>query len=296
MAISVAATALVIMGLGSTIAWGFTRVARYLVNDAPHLQAIYTRAAGWLEVHGITLAGLWAEHFNVAWLLRLLPELTSRLSSAATFLFVVLIYVVLGLLAVDDVARKLVATGARPFGQVLLAGSTRTGAKLRRFILVRSLMSFMTGVLVWAFVAATGLDLALEWGVIAFVLNYIPVIGPLVATVFPTLFAMAQFASWQTALLVFLCLNLIQFIIGSYLEPRIAGSVLSMSPFLVLFSVFLWTYLWGIAGAFIGVPIMIAVLTLCEQHPSSRWVADLSGAPEDNTAGARASQRSPRGR
>ena len=51
-----------------------------------------------------------------------------------------------------------------------------------------------------------------------------------------------------------------------------------MSPFLVLFAVFFWTLLWGIAGAFIGVPIVIAVLTLCEQHPSSRWVAELFGA------------------
>jgi predicted PurR-regulated permease PerM len=52
-----------------------------------------------------------------------------------------------------------------------------------------------------------------------------------------------------------------------------------MSPFMVLFAVFFWTFLWGIAGAFIGVPIAIAVLTLCEQHTSSRWVPELFGAP-----------------
>ena len=138
----------------------------------------------------------------------------------------------------------------------------------------------MTGVLVWAFATATGLELALEWGVIAFALNYIPVIGPLIATVFPTLFAMAQFASWQMTLTVFACLNVIQFLVGSYLEPRVAGSALAISPSVVLFAVFFWTFLWGIAGAFIGVPITIAVLTLCEQHPSSRWIADLLGSPD----------------
>jgi AI-2 transport protein TqsA len=89
--------------------------------------------------------------------------------------------------------------------------------------------------------------------------------------------AIAQFESWQMAVVVFGCLNLIQFLVGSYLEPRIAGSALSISPFLVLFAVFFWTFVWGIAGAFIGVPIVIAVLTLCEQHPSSRWIADLLG-------------------
>jgi predicted PurR-regulated permease PerM len=120
-----------------------------------------------------------------------------------------------------------------------------------------------------------GLELATAWGVIAFVLNYIPFIGPLIATVFPTLFAIAQFGSWQLAVMVFLCLNLIQFLVGSYFEPRIAGATLSVSPFLVLFAVFFWSFLWGISGAFIGVPIVIAVLTICEHNESTQWVATL---------------------
>ncbi|WP_128561793.1 AI-2E family transporter [Methylobacterium crusticola] len=271
----------VIAGFGYLVVWAFSRVIRSALNDPARLQAFYVRTAEWLETHGIVLAGLWAEHFDARWLLRLLPEILNRVNGAATFLFVVVIYVVLGLLEVDDAARKLRAAPGREFGRVLLAGSAATAAKLRRFMLVRTLMSLMTGVLVWAFVALAGLELALEWGVIAFVLNYVPVIGPLVATVFPTLFALAQFASWQTALTVFACLNLIQFLVGSYLEPRVAGSALAISPFLVLFAVFFWSFLWGIAGAFIGVPIVIAVLTLCEQHPSGRWLADLLGSPDD---------------
>ena len=138
-------------------------------------------------------------------------------------------------------------------------------------------MSVATGVLVWALGLVAGLQLAAEWGVIAFALNYIPFIGPFIATVFPTLFALAQFASWQSALAVFACLNIIQFVIGSYVEPRVSGSALAISPFVVLFSVFFWTSLWGLFGAFIGVPITIALLTFCAQHPSSRWLADLLG-------------------
>src|SRR6476469_2735309 len=56
-------------------------------------------------------------------------------------------------------------------------------------------------------------------------------------------------------------------------EPKIAGAALSMSPFIVLFVVFFWSFLWGIAGAFIGLPIMIAILTICEQHKSTEWIA-----------------------
>jgi hypothetical protein len=80
-----------------------------------------------------------------------------------------------------------------------------------------------------------------------------------------------QFGSLEMAVIVFVCLNLIQFIVGSYFEPRIARGALPISPFLF------WSFLWGIAGAFIGVPIVIAALTLCEQHRSTRWIADLAG-------------------
>ncbi|MFE1599709.1 AI-2E family transporter [Methylobacterium sp. ID0610] len=279
--ITVAVTTVIITVFASLIAWGFGRVVRSVINDAARIQAIYAQMVDWLETHGIVLAGLWAEHFNMRWLIRVLPEVTNRMSGTATFLFVVLIYVILGLLEVDDVARKLRLARRQDIGPVLLAGGARTAVKLRRFMLVRTLMSALTGFLVWAFAALAGVELAVEWGVIAFVLNYIPVIGPLIATTFPTLYATAQFSSWQTGLIIFAGLNLIQFLVGSYLEPRVAGNALSISPFVILFTVFFWTFLWGITGAFIGVPIAIAVLTLCDEHPSGRWLAELVGSRDD---------------
>ena len=128
-------------------------------------------------------------------------------------------------------------------------------------------MSMLTGLLVWMLAKLFGLELAAEWGVIAFTLNYVPFIGPLIATVFPTALALVQFESWQTAVLIFASLNVIQFVVGSYIEPRVSGNALSISPSIVLFSVFFWTYIWGLFGAVIGVPVMIAVLTFCAQHP-----------------------------
>lgn len=145
---------------------------------------------------------------------------------------------------------------------------------------VRTLMSVLTGGLVWIVAALFGLPLAQEWGVIAFALNYIPFIGPIIATVFPTLLAMVEFGSWQAVAAVLACLYVSQSGVGSYLEPRLSGSALSMSPFVVLFSIFLWTFLWGLSGTFIGVPIAVAVLTFCAHHPDTRWVAILFGPPD----------------
>jgi AI-2 transport protein TqsA len=161
--------------------------------------------------------------------------------------------------------------------------------KLRRYVPVRSLMSVVTGILAWAFISVCGLQLAIKSGVFAFALNYIPSIGPLVAAVLLALFVVPQVASWQDLILVFGCLNLIQFAVGSYLAPRIAGSVPPMSRFIVLFSLLFGTYLLGIADAFIAAPIVIAMLTICEQHESSRWVESLQAALT-----ARAGRVSPR--
>jgi AI-2 transport protein TqsA len=278
--LTMAGTVVVVTEFASLITWGFGRVGRFVISDASRYQLLYGQVAEWLEGHGIAVAGLWAEHFNVGWMIGLFRDLTIRMNGMLSFSVVMLTYVILGVLEIDAIAAKLRAAETGEFGSILLTGATQTAAKFRRYMLVRTLMSVATGLLVWGFAAVVGLGLAAEWGVIAFALNYIPFIGPLIATVFPTLFAIAQFGSLEMAIIVFVCLNLIQFILGSYLEPRITGGALAISPFLVLFAVFFWTFLWGIAGAFIGVPIVIAALTLCEQHRSTRWIADLLDGSE----------------
>ena len=71
---------------------------------------------------------------------------------------------------------------------------------------------------------------------------------------------------------------LIQFLIGNYLEPIIAGRALAISPLVMLVAFFFWAFLWGIPGAFIGIPVTIALLTICEQNPSLNWLAKLLSA------------------
>jgi predicted PurR-regulated permease PerM len=279
LALCMAATIVVIASFAWVITWAFSRVGRYVVLDAERFQLLYDQIAGWLEGHGIVVASLWQEHFNIGWVFRVFQEIAGIVNSMLSFTIVVLIYVMLGLLEVDAAAARLRNMTNTTVGRVLSVGCAAISAKFRRYLMVRSLMSIITGALVWGFIWLLGLPLAGEWGVIAFVLNYIPFIGPLIATVLPTCFAVAQFDAWQDAVMMFACLNVIQFLVGSYLEPRVAGSTLSMSPFLVLLAVFFWTWLWGIAGALIGVPIVIAALTFCEQHEASRWMAELCGAP-----------------
>ena len=268
-------TLAVVGAVSSVVVWGFSHVATWVFQNASRFQRLYGEAAVWLEGHGFVLAGLWAEHFDVRWLLRLFQDLSGRLQGMASFLVFTFIYVLLGLLEVDAMKSQVLSlsrSGRAPFLAPALADIAR---KMQTYMAVRTLMSIATGAVVWAFTLTAGLELALAWGAIAFALNYIPFIGPFVATLLPTLFALAQFESWEMAVFVFVSLNIIQFLSGSYLEPRLAGKALAVSPVLVLFAVFFFAFLWGIAGAFIGVPILIAALTLCAHHPDTRFVAEL---------------------
>jgi AI-2 transport protein TqsA len=271
-------TLLTVAVLGFLIWWAFGTVGRWLIENALRFQALYVQWTDWLEEHGILVTSLLVENFNAGWLIRAVQEVGGRFYGLVTFVVITFVFTALGLLEVDIVQKNIASLRNKEAARSILEASTQIAGKFQKYMRVRSEMSVLTGFVVWAFALLAGLELATAWGVIAFVLNYIPFIGPLVATVFPTLVALAQFGSWQLAVVVFVGLNLIQFLIGSYLEPRIAGAALSVSPFLVLFAVFFWAFVWGIPGAFIGVPIVIACLTLCEQHESTRWIATrLSG-------------------
>jgi AI-2 transport protein TqsA len=280
LAITLIVTITVCVAFASLAVWGFGRVGRSLVADMPRYQTMYETLARWLDSHGVSIAGVWAEHFNVAWLLRATQHIAERINVTLRFWFIAIIYVMLGLLEVDEMRRRIEALSNDEVRHLLLHGSAAVAIKFRTYLIIRTQMSALTGLLVGGFAWVTGLRFPVEWGVIAFVLNYIPFIGPFIATLFPTLLAMTYFDSWQAVLGAFIGLNVIQFIVSSYIEPRVSGGVLSISPFVVLFAIFFWTFLWGLIGAFIGVPITLAALTFCSQHPSSRWVSALLGGNE----------------
>ena len=257
------------------IVWAFGLVGRWLIINADRFQSLYGQAVDWLDHHGVPVTSLIAEKYSPGWIIGTVREVAGRGYRLVSFFVVTFAFIALGLLEVDIVRGNIERLGNPEFRQSLLTAGNEIAAKFQKYMLVRSAMSALTGIVVWSFTLVAGIELATAWGVIAFVLNYIPFIGSLLTTVFPTIFALVQSESWQLAIVVFVCLNFIQLFIGSYLEPRVAGAALAMSPFVVLFAVFYWSFLWGIAGAFIGVPITIAVLTVCAEYPSTQWIAAL---------------------
>lgn len=279
MLVTMLVTLVTLLGLALLVAWAFGRVGASVVANAAQIQALYAAQVAWAEARGIEVAGTLAAQFDTRWLVRVAQGVLAQLQGTLSFILLTLVFVLLGLLEVGAARGQLLRFGEG--GAALRRAAERIAAKLRAYMLVRTLMSVATGLVVWAFATAMGLELAAEWGAIALVLNYIPFLGPLVATLFPTLFAALQFGSWGAALSVFAGLQVLQFLGGSYIEPRLAGRSLAVSPFLVLVSVFAGGFLWGVPGAFIGPPALIAALTLCEEFPAARpWAALFSGREE----------------
>ncbi len=286
--VTILVTMVVVVKLASMVAWGGGQIAQWLTQNFDRFQTFYVMGTKWLEGHDIFIVAIVSERFNVVWLLRALQEVATRVNSFVGFALLILIFMAMGLLEADAFAKNLRSLGNQVDGARLIAAGVEIGKKFRRYMLVRTVASILTGLVVWGFSLAVGLELAAAWGVISFALNYIPFIGPLVATALPTLFAFAQTGSWETAALVLVTLTVVQFLIGSYLEPLFTAKTLAISPFIVIFAVFFWGFVWGLPGTFIGVPIAIATLTVCEQFPGTRWIAVLlSGhAPDDKSSGA----------
>jgi len=255
----------IVWSIGDVVHWGVTNVERF--------QSLYLRVTQWLDGHDLFIMDL--SSLNSSSFVGLFQAVAVQANYFMGFTLVVFLFLIFGLAEMGDFKTKIEALDKKMSGWSLLETSGQIAKKIRKYMLIRTVASAVTGLAVFVFTLSIGLDLAVAWGIISFVLNYIPYIGPLVAVILPVIFATAQFESWQMAALIFGSLYLIQFVIGSYLEPMLTGTALAISPFVMLFAFLIWDFLWGMPGAFIGLPVTIALFTIWEQNPSTRWIANL---------------------
>lgn len=275
-------TVATVVAVASMVTWALSVEREWLAGHAGRFQSLYLDWAGWLEEHEIFVVGPLAERFDVMWFLRLFQTVAGHINTLVGFGILVFVFLMLALIETGDFQARLAMASKRGKGPNFAQVGEEIAAKFRKYMLVRTQMSALTGLAVWGFALLSGLELASAWGIVAFVLNYIPFIGSFLATLLPSIFAVAQFETWHDSLFVLLGMFAIQFAIGNYLEPMVAGAALSISPLAVVFAVFFFGFLWGVPGAFLGVPILIAILTVCAHYPSTQWIALLlAGKPKE---------------
>nr|WP_296429990.1 AI-2E family transporter [Roseovarius sp. BRH_c41] len=155
--------------------------------------------------------------------------------------------------------------------------------RVNYYLLVKTLVSVVTGLMVYGVARYFALDLAGALGILTFVLNYIPSIGSIVATVLVALVAYVQLADGTLALVIFLIVGIIQFLNGNIIDPMLMGRALRVSSFGIIISLAFWAAVWGIPGMFLAVPIMVALMIVCSHVPGLRAIAILlsrEGLPE----------------
>lgn len=271
--LSIVIALVVIGGLVGAIIWSVSDIIHWVRENLPRFQELYSSVTNWLEGHGIYLAEA-TNLYDQRTFVRILQQAASQLNSLAGFALLVFLLVTFGLTEMPFFARRFDELEPR-IGWRISSTMGEIAQKTRKYMIIRTIASVITGIAVFAYTYYFGLELALAWGIIAFVLNFIPYVGTLIAVVLPVLFSGVQFQSWETALFLFIGLYVIQFIIGNYLEPLFASKAFAISPFIMLIAFFYWGFLWGLPGAFIGLPLTIAFLTIFQQDPSRRWIVRL---------------------
>jgi predicted PurR-regulated permease PerM len=273
--LTVLSTCAVVLALVSLIVWSGGAVAYWIRQNLDRVQDSLLSSSSWLEEHDISIFSLVSEQFDGPALIRLLRTLALRANAILAFALIVLVYIILGMAEADAFYRCVASLKNRETSDRLLASGRKIGRKLRAFMLVRTIASVATGLAAWLLIRQLGVELSGAWGVLIFALNYLPYIGSFFIVTLPPIFAFIQMGSWGAPLALLVGLIAINFVIGSLLEPTFSGEALSISPPVVLFAIILWTFIWGALGAFLGVPLTIAGLTLCAEFPSTSWIAEL---------------------
>lgn len=144
-----------------------------------------------------------------------------------------------------------------------------------RYLSIKTLMSLLTGVLSYFALIFIGIDAPLFWAFLIFLMNYIPTIGSLIATAFPAMFAMLQFGELMPGIWVLIIVGAIQLVVGNYIDPKLTGNSLNVSPLVVLIGLAFWGAIWGIIGMILSVPITVMMIIVFSQFPSTRGIAVL---------------------
>lgn len=143
------------------------------------------------------------------------------------------------------------------------------------YVALKTLTSSMTGLLSYFALLFIGVDVPLFWAFLIFVLNFIPTIGSLIATAFPSIFAILQFGELSPGILVLAIVGAIQLVIGNLVEPKLMGNSLNISPLVVFLTLAIWGVIWGISGMLLSVPITVILIIIMSEFPGTRPLAIL---------------------
>jgi predicted PurR-regulated permease PerM len=209
-----------------------------------------------------------------------LPQLARQLLGAVQGLFssllLVILYFVFLLAERRKVARKVRnITNSSARSSVVMLGIDQVSQDIETYVWVQTVTGLMLAAGSGLVMVAVGLENALFWTFVLFLLSFIPILGVTVGSIAPAAFALLQFPTLWQALSIFGGIQLVAFVIGNLVYPRMQAKTQNISPIATLLSLAFWSFLWGMPGAFLSVPLTLLLMLVCAKFDSARWVAVL---------------------
>lgn len=269
----------IFIGFGEIIANSFSSFSKDAPKYEKNLDEMRDSALGFLTNMGVNVSNVEIKGLlEPSKIMNLTATLLGQLGSIMGNAFTIFLLALFLLLELDSIPIKTKAIMKDTSGSLAYLGVI--GTSIRDYLSIKTLTSLLTGVLIWICLAIIGVDYAIIWALIAFLLNYIPNIGSIIAAIPAVLFALIQlgFGGVIWTMGAFVAVNMI---IGNAVEPKMMGKGLGLSTFVVFLSLLFWGFILGTVGMFLSVPLTMAIKIMLEQNPKTKWFAVVLGTTKE---------------
>jgi predicted PurR-regulated permease PerM len=275
----------VVAGIALTFLVGssITDFSRSLPAYQQKISAEWGELIRWLSDHGFSIADSIKEIADPTAAVGLISSILKGFGSVLTNSFLIILTVVFLLIEAAGFTQKFMAlnndsststvSGGEEFSQVFVD-------KLRSYMSMKTIISMLTGVVIGIAMWLIGVDYPVLWGVLAFMLNFVPNIGSIIAAVPAVILTVVQLG-FPSALLVATVYLVVNVLIGSIIEPKYMGKGLGMSTLVVFVSLVFWGWVLGPVGMLLSVPLTITVKLALDSKPETQWLGHLLGPVED---------------
>jgi AI-2 transport protein TqsA len=271
MPVAIVISLVVFLACVYVLAANMREFAYQLMSDAPKLDAIIANLAKAMGLAVPPTLGQMARSLSP---MSYIGGLVGSLRGFLTDAVLVLIYLGFLLASRQGFERKaqhlFVNPGERRHAAELFL---RIRYGIEHYLFIQTITGGSIALASWAVMAALGLNNALFWAFAIFIVGYIPILGGAIGILAPPLFALAQFDGWWRAVAMLALLQVINFIVGNIVYPRLQGRNLNMDPVAILLALAFWGAIWGLPGMFLSTPLTVMAMVVLAQFKSTHWVA-----------------------
>jgi len=273
------AAILIFIGLGEIIGSSLSSFTQDAPKYAARLNAIAVSAIRFFQDHGFEISQeKMMEMFDPGKIMSLTAGILSELGSFMGNAFMVFFIILFLLLEDQSFTVKANAINRGP--KESLDFLYRIVNSIRHYLSIKTVTSLITGALIWLCLVIIGVDYAIVWALIAFLLNYIPTIGSILAGIPAVLLALVQLG-YGGALWTLGAYLVVNTVIGNGVEPRMMGKGLGLSTLVVFLALIFWGYILGTIGMFLSVPLTMAIKIILEQSEKTKWLAIILGTEQE---------------